>query len=75
MPGRDGFVQAYKGQAAVDATAQVIVAQSLSNSSADAPCLVPLTDAVIRNMRKTPREISTDASYCSEANLAVLKER
>jgi transposase len=75
MPGKDGFVQAYNGQAAVDATAQVIVAQSLSNSSADAPCLVPLTDAVTRNMGKTPKEISADAGYCSEANLEALKER
>jgi hypothetical protein len=75
MPGKDGFVQAYNGQAAVDATAQVIVAQSLSNSSADAPCLVPLTDAVIRNTGKTPKEISADAGYCSEANLEALKER
>jgi hypothetical protein len=32
MPGRDGFIQAYNGQAAVDATAQIIVAHSLSNS-------------------------------------------
>jgi transposase len=35
MPGRDGFIQAYNGQAAVDATAQIIVAHSLSNSPAD----------------------------------------
>lgn len=75
MPGKDGFVQAYNGQAAVDATAQVIVAHSLSNSSADAPCLIPLTDAVTRNMGKSPREISADAGYCSEGNLAALKER
>jgi transposase len=75
MPGKDGFVQAYNGQAAVDATAQVIVAHSLSNSSADAPWLVPLTDAVTQNMGKRPKELSADAGYCSEANLAALKER
>jgi transposase len=75
MPGKDGFVQAYNGQAAVDATAQVIVAHSLSNSPADAPCLIPLTDAVTRNMGKSPKEISADAGYCSEANLAALEER
>ena len=75
MPGKDGFVQAYNGQAAVDATAQVIVAHSLSNSPADAPCLVPLTDAITRNMGKSPKEISADAGYCSEANLAALKDR
>jgi transposase len=75
MPGKDGFVQAYNGQAAVDATAQVIVAHSLSNSPADAPCLVPLTDAITQNMGKSPKEISADAGYCSEANLAALKDR
>jgi hypothetical protein len=35
MKGRDGFVQAYNAQAAVDATAQVIVAHHLTNSAAD----------------------------------------
>ena len=76
MPGRDGFIQAYSGQAAVDATAQVIVAHSLSNSSADCPCLLPLTDAITQNMGgKKAKEISADAGYCSEANLAGLKAR
>lgn len=76
MPGRDGFIQAYNGQAAVDATAQVIVAHSLSNSSADCPCLLPLTDAITQNMGgKKAKEISADAGYCSEANLAGLKAR
>lgn len=75
MPGRDGFIQAYNGQAAVDATAQIIVAHSLSNSPADAPCLVPLKDAITLNMGKSPKEISADAGYCSEANLAALEER
>ena len=75
VPGRNGFVQAYNGRAVVDSTAQVIVAHSQSNSSADAPCLISLTDAVTRNMGKAAQEISADAGYCSEANLAALKER
>jgi transposase len=76
MPAKDGFIQAYNGQVAVDATAQVIVAHSLSNSSADSPCLIPLTDAVTQNMGgKKAKEISADAGYCSEANLAGLKAR
>ncbi len=65
MPGKDGFVQAYNGQAAVDATAQVIVAHSLSNSSADAPWLVPLTDAVTQNMGKRPKERTRPAETVS----------
>jgi len=75
MLGRDGIIQAYNGQAAVDATAQVIVAHALSNSAADAPCLVPLTDAITQNMGRVPKEISADAGYCSEVNLAALKAR
>ncbi len=76
MPARDGFIQAYNGQVAVDATAQVIVAHSLSNSSADSPCLIPLIDAVTQNMGgKKAKEVSADAGYCSEANLAGLKAR
>lgn len=76
MPAKDGFIQAYNGQIAVDATAQVIVAHSLSNSSADSPCLLALTDAVTQNMNgKKAKEISADAGYCSEANLAGLKAR
>lgn len=76
MPAKDGFIQAYNGQIAVDATAQVIVAHSLSNSSADAPCLIPLIDAVTQNMSgRKAKEISADAGYCSEANLAALQER
>lgn len=76
MPSKDGYIQAYNGQIAVDATAQVIVAHSLSNSSADSPCLIPLTDAVTKNMGgKKAREISADAGYCSEANLSGLKDR
>src|SRR5689334_11486697 len=35
MKGGDGFVQAYNAQAAVDAEAQVILAQHLSNNAAD----------------------------------------
>ena len=36
MKGRDGFVQAYNAQAAVDTKAQVIVAHGLTDYAADA---------------------------------------
>ena len=75
MKGRDGFVQAYNAQAAVDATAQVIVAHHLGNNAADQDALTPLLDAVAANTKATPAEISADSGYCSEANLADLAKR
>ncbi len=75
MIGKDGFVQAYNAQAAVDATAQIVVAHRLTNTPADAPSLIPLADAVAEHMGKTPKEVSADAGYCSEDNLAALAAR
>jgi hypothetical protein len=75
MKGRDGFVQAYNSQAAVDAKAQVILAHHLTNSAADQDALGPLLNAVTANTGATPAEVSADSGYCSEANLADLDER
>jgi len=75
MKGHDGFVQAYNAQAAVDATAQVIVAHHLTNNAADQDALAPLLDAVTANTGVTPAEVSADSGYCSEANLADLARR
>jgi transposase len=75
MKGRDGFVQAYNAQAAVDATAQVIVAHHLTNNASDQDALGPLLNAVTANTSTTPAEVSADSGYCSEANLADLAER
>ena len=75
MKGRDGFVQAYDAQAAVDATAQVIVAHHLTNNAADQDALGSLLDAVTTNTEATPAEVSADSGYCSEANLADLAGR
>src|SRR6478736_559406 len=62
-------------QAAVDATAQVIVAHHLTNNAADHDALRPLLDAATANTAATPAEVSADSGYCSEANLADLAER
>lgn len=75
MKGRDGFVQAYNAGAAVDATAQVIVAHHLTNNASDQDALGPLLDAVTANTGVTPTEVSADSGYCSEANLADLDRR
>lgn len=72
---KDGYIQGYNAQAAVDAQAQIIVAQSLTNSMSDQDQLVPLIDGIKDNLGRKPKEASADAGYCSEANLAALAER
>jgi transposase len=75
MKTKDGFIQGYNAQAAVDATAQVIVAHDLDAEQSDQHQLTPLVDAVTANMGKKPEQVSADAGYCSNANLAALEER
>jgi transposase len=74
MKTKDGFIQGYNAQAAVDATAQVIVAHDLDAKQSDQHQLTPLVDAVTSNMGKKPEQVSADAGYCSDANLAALEE-
>lgn len=66
------YVQAYNAQAAVDSTAQVIVARSLSNCANDVQQLAPTLKQIKANTGRQARELSADAGYCSEGNLAVL---
>jgi hypothetical protein len=75
MKSKDGFVQAYNAQIAVDSTAQVIVAQDVTQSPVDSGQLVPITDAVETNLGRKPEQVSADAGYCSEANLEALENR
>lgn len=75
MLGRDGFIQAYNGQAAVDGKNQIIVAHRLTQSASDQDGLLPLLDATAVNAGRLPDEVSADNGFCSEANLAGLVER
>jgi transposase len=75
MKTKDGFIQGYNAQAAVDAEAQVIVAHGLDAKSNDQHQLTPMVDAVEANMGRKPAQVSADAGYCSEANLAALEKR
>ena len=72
MKTRDGFIQGYNAQAAVDADHQVIVAQSLTNQASDAHQLEPRLKQIRRNTGRQARELSADAGYCAEHNLKVL---
>src|SRR5882757_1216036 len=75
MKSKDGFVQAYNAQAAVDGEAQIIVAHDVTQSGVDCAQLVPMTDAIETNLGRKPTQLSADAGYCSEANLAALENR
>jgi transposase len=75
MKGKDGFIQGYNAQAAVDAKAQVIVAHGLTDNAADAGQLIPMADAVEANTGARPAQLSADSGYCSEENLAALETR
>ena len=73
MKTKDGFIQGYDAQAAVDATAQVIVARGL-----DAKQTMTSIGADRRrnrtNLGKEPTQLLADAGYCSDADLAAIKE-
>jgi transposase len=75
MKGKDGFVQAYNGQIAVDAQAQIIVAQDVTQCAADSGQLIPMVDAVEANLGRKPEQASADSGYCSEDNLEALEKR
>lgn len=66
------YVQAYNAQAAVDSEAQVIVACSVSNSPTDMQQLPSMLKQIKQNTGRQAQELSADAGYCSEGNLAVL---
>ena len=72
---RDGYIQGYNAQAAVDGEDQVIVAHTLTNSSSDQAQLAPLLDRTRANLGRNPDEVSADAGYCSAANLRTVKRR
>ena len=72
---KDGYIQGYNAQAAVDAQEQIIVAHTLSNNGNDQAQLAPLLDATKANLGRNPDEVSADAGYCSAANLRTLIRR
>ena len=72
---RDGFIQGYNAQAAVDGAHQIIVAHVLTQSASDHHQLVPLIDGIEANLGRKPKEASADSGYLSEANLQSLTDR
>jgi len=61
------FVQAYNAQAVVDASAQVIVAATVTQDANDTQQLVPMLTQVAATCGAPPVAASADAGYFSEA--------
>ena len=61
------YVQAYNAQAAVDGTAQVIVAAAVTQAANDKQQLGPLVRQVAANCGAAPAAASADSGYFSEA--------
>lgn len=64
------FVQGYNAQAAVDAASQIIVAAEVTIQSNDKKQLEPMLAEVKENCNALPKELSADAGYYSEDNVA-----
>jgi transposase len=75
QPTRSGVMQGYNAQIAVDGAHQIIIAQRVQTSPADGRALKPLLAAAREVLRANPAELSADAGYCSQANLAHLARR
>ena len=62
-----GFEQCYNAQAAVDSTAQIIVAAEVTQDANDKLQLVPMLVKVKENMERLPDAASADSGFFSEA--------
>jgi transposase/phage gp37-like protein len=71
----DGFIQGYNAQVAVDSQNQIIVAQTLTQSSNDMHQMIPLLKQIRTHLGRQAREVSADAGYCSKQNLKALVQR
>jgi transposase/IS5 family transposase len=75
MPSKDGFVQAYNAQAAVDSYRQIIVACAVTNASNDIRQLQPMLDLVRQTAGRLPEQYSADTGYWSAENVTALEQR
>ena len=64
----DGFIQGYNAQAAVDAHAQIIVAQHVTAAAPDVQQLPVVVEAITAGLRRKPKQVVADAGYWSDAN-------
>jgi transposase len=72
---KDGFIQGYNAQLAVDDAFQVIVAQHVTPAAPDVQQLQPVVASIERTLKKRPAAVLADAGYWSEENLRALEKK
>jgi len=75
MKARKGFVQGYNGQAMVDCSSQVIVAQDLRQDAVDWALAAPMLKQCELQAGARPKACIMDGGYWSEANAALEDQR
>ena len=69
------FEQCYNAQVAVDGDSQLIVASGLTNNAADNGELLPLVEAVEKNVGELPKTVLADSGYRSEEAFGMLEQK
>ena len=75
MKTKDGYEQSYNAQAGVDAEDQVVVGADVVAKQNDGAELVAMLEQIEANTGASPAQVSADAGYCSEENLAALEDK
>lgn len=75
MKTRQGYVQGYNAQAAVDCETQIIVGQAVTQDCNDKKQLEPMMEIMEEQSGEIAEMVLADAGYCSEANLALETEK
>ena len=66
------FIQGYNAQCAVDTQSQIIIAADVTVEANDKKQIEPMVAQITKNTGLPPRELSADAGYFSEDNIAFL---
>jgi transposase/IS5 family transposase len=69
------FEQCYNAQAAVEGESQLIIANGLTNNAADNGQLLPLIEAVEKNLGHLPQRVLADSGYRSEQAFVTLEQK
>jgi transposase len=68
------FIYGYNCQAAVDSQDQIIIAAATTQQAVDRKQIAPMLEEIRKNVGASPRKLSADAGYYSEANINYLNE-
>ncbi len=74
MPSK-AFDQAWNCQAAVDSESQIIVAADVTDAPNDKEQVAPMVEQIKENLGETPKQLSADSGYYSEANVTLVREK